>query len=223
MSWRRLLTATFAVGVTALTFGAPAWSQQDPGDSGQVQTPPQPTPTPPTTGFITPTTLPGGVTTTTQLGVTTTTQVGATTSTTRATTATPTSSSATVSPASASPGASVTVTGSGFAPSQPVSLTFDATPLPQSVTANQAGAVSIPVTIPTGTTAGQHRIVMTGRNPSGGQHQAMGAVTVALAQTGAAENIAMAVAAVLLIALGYHLLEKGRWSSPVSTMGWRGR
>ena len=208
MSWRRLLIALFACGIVAILVG-PAWGQSDEGsDPISPQTPPnQPV-----------------TTSTTRAGVTSTTQLGATTTTTRpATTATPTSSPATVTPASASPGAPVSVTGSGFAPNQSVSLNFDATPLPQSVTANQAGAVSVSVTIPTGTTAGQHRVVITGRNPSGGHHQAIGTVTVALAQTGAAENIAMAVAAVLLIALGYHLLEKGRWSSPVSTTGWRVR
>ena len=117
----------------------------------------------------------------------------------------------------------MSVTASGFAPNRPVSVSLDSTPLQQSLTSNQAGAVTASVTIPTSTTAGAHRIVVTGTNPSGGQHQSSGTLTVALATTGAGENIAMAVAAVLLIAFGYHLLEKARWSSPVSTTGWRGR
>ncbi|MGH9188945.1 MAG: hypothetical protein ACRD0Q_02760 [Acidimicrobiales bacterium] len=199
---RRLGAAVLALAVVFVA--APASGQDDGSDPG-VTSPP-----------VVPTTIAGAPTTTlpgTQTTPTTLTPGGGA----------PTSSPATVSPSSVAAGQSVTVSGaSGFAPSQTLSITFDAaSATPSTAFSNASGGFTATVTVPGGTASGSHRITVTGRNAQGGQHQSVGTVSVTLAQTGAGQTVTMAIVGIVLVALGYRLVERVRWSPAVSTPGWR--
>lgn len=198
----------------------PTWAQDDGSDPG-IPSDPAPVPTVPgvpTTVPGVPTTLPGTVTT---LPGTVTTFPGTATTLLPAG-GTPTSSPATVTPASVAPGQAVTVSGSGFMASQSLSVTLDtAAATPASTVATPAGAFSVVITVPGTITAGSHSVTVTGRNPQGAQHQTVGNFSVTLAQTGAGETIAMTVAGLVLVGLGYRLVEHVRWTRAVSTTPYR--
>src|SRR4029077_3686808 len=55
--------------------------------------------------------------------------------------------SVSVSPATAAPGASITVSGSGFAPDETVNLMFEHSPIAQA-TADERGQFAIPISLP---------------------------------------------------------------------------
>lgn len=200
---RHLAAAALALGVVFVAL--PAWAQDDGSDPGGTVQP-------------VPTTLPGTATT---LPGTATTLPGTPTPTTPGGGA-PTSSPATVSPSSVAAGESVTVSGTGFGVSQTISITFDAaSATPSTAFSDASGGFTATVTVPGGTASGSHRITLTGRNAQGGQHQSVGTVSVTLAQTGAGRTVTMAIVGLVLVALGYRLVERVRWSPAVSTPDWR--
>ena len=204
----RLAAAFAALALAAIgTMALPAPAQED---SSSDPSPAQiPTTTPPVPG-------PGATTTTTVAGSPTSPVPGG---------GTPTSSAAQVSPPSVAAGQSVTVTGtSGFAPSQTLAVTFDSiAATPSTVLSNASGGFTVSITVPGSTATGSHRITVTGRNPQGGQHQSVGTVSVSLARTGAGSTVALAVAGIVLLAVGYRLVEYVRWTPAVSTASWRRR
>lgn len=178
----------------------------------------------------------------------TTTSSSSTTSSTSTSTSTTTSSTSTtrrpaattspaqVTPDSVTPGGSVTVTGSGFAPNSSFSVTFAETPaVVPNATATASGTYSFSLTVPSGTAPGSRRIVATGQNPQGGQHQSTGAVTVVqttptttttttgLPRTGPPRPYTgpLAGIGVLLFLIGWWLYERASWSAPVSSSDWR--
>jgi hypothetical protein len=74
-------------------------------------------------------------------------------------------SSLTVTPSNTTPGATVEVSGAGFAPTSSVHITIESTPvLLATVTTDSAGAFSDNITIPMGYD-GVHHIVATGTDP----------------------------------------------------------
>ena len=167
----------------------------------------------------------------------TTTQVTtvSSTTTTRPATPTATTSPAQVTPDSVAPGGFITVSGSGFAPNSSLSVTFAEAPaVVPNATATASGTYSFSLTVPSGTAPGSRRIVVTGRNPQGGQHQSSGTVTVqaapittttppGLPQTGPRSPYTgpIAVAGALLFLLGWWIYERASWSAPVSRADWR--
>ena len=68
-----------------------------------------------------------------------------------------------LSSTAARPGDTLTVSGSGFVPGEPVSIVLHSTPVElASVKADESGAVVTTVTLPTDTAAGTHEITLTG-------------------------------------------------------------
>ena len=201
----RALVVAATLGLAAIgSSSSAAWGQED-----QPYEPPvdQTVQTPAPTAATTPTTRVPGSPSTPSIP---TTPTGA-----------GTSATAVVTPASVPPGSSVTVSGSGFAPNQSLTVTFDSAPAtPATATANASGAFSARITVPTGTTAGSHRIAVNGRNPQGAQLQAVGTVTVTLARTGAGETIAMTLVGLVLVGVGWRIVERTSWSRAISTASW---
>ncbi|MCU4187264.1 hypothetical protein K6U06_23075 [Acidiferrimicrobium sp. IK] len=69
----------------------------------------------------------------------------------------------TASTTTAAPGQPIALAGSGFAPSESISIVLHSTPVQlATVQATPAGTFSTTVTIPTNTTPGQHEIIATG-------------------------------------------------------------
>jgi hypothetical protein len=145
-------------------------------------------PPPTTTTTTTTTTTPGGggtgttTTSTTTPGgggtgtTTTTTKPGGSTTTTVAVT----QSTGAVSPSSGAPGQVVAVSGGGFAPNQPLQVTYSDPPTSLGTAVSDPGGnFSIQVTIPANAAAGQGRIIVSGPAPRGGTHQVIATVTVA--------------------------------------------
>jgi hypothetical protein len=84
-----------------------------------------------------------------------------------------------VSAAQVAVGGTVTVSGGGFAPGSSVALTLRSDPVSLGTTrADANGAISTRVTIPAGTSQGQHRIFATGVTASGAPRILEVAVTV---------------------------------------------
>ena len=74
--------------------------------------------------------------------------------------------SLTVSPTSSGPGVKITLTGAGFAPSTPLTITFDGSSSGLSITpanpkSTGTGTFSVTITVPSGATTGLHNIVVT--------------------------------------------------------------
>ena len=181
---------------------------------------------PPTTT----TTTPGSTTTTTAGSSSTTSSTVATTSTTAAPTATtnttaapilvPTpvttapsatpgtsTGTATATPPTVSPGQSTTVSGGGFAPSQPVQIALEgSTRAPTVTVADAQGRVSAAVIIPRTTRLGSQRVIVSGTGPNGEARRLFAALQVVstgapLAATGEPVNV-LALVGMLCMALG---------------------
>ncbi len=108
------------------------------------------------------------------------------------------------------PGEPITVTGSGFAPSSTVTISFDTQVLGRTV-ARTDGVFTTTVTIPANATPGTHTIASSGINPDGTPRRLTSTVTVlgatanrggTLPRTGIAGSLPLAVAGTLLIGVG---------------------
>lgn len=94
----------------------------------------------------------------------------------------PSSPTASVSSSTATPGGTVSVQSSGWQADSSVSLTLFSDPVSLgSVTADSSGAFSTTVTIPSGTAAGAHRIVLSGTDANGNAATQEIAITVTVA------------------------------------------
>lgn len=107
------------------------------------------------------------------------------------------------------PGASATLSGGGFAPGAPVTVSVYSTPvLLATTTADATGTIRVTVTLPVDLAAGQHHVEAVGPAPGGGTNTLTIAFTVtsssggALSYTGFPGTLAVSAAAVLLIAGG---------------------
>ena len=134
----------------------------------------------------------------------------------------PVTSTATVTPSSVEAGGSVTITGSGFAPSSSLTIQLTSTSPPAALGSTQSdasGGYTATVTIPAGTSAASHLIAVSGPGAQGSRHESVGNVTVALAETGFMTSV-LTAAGVVLLATGSKLVLQSQWSLPVSTAGW---
>jgi hypothetical protein len=152
-----------------------------------------------------------------------------------------TSPTAEASPDSVAPGDDTSISGGGFTPGESLDFTLCSTPVGLgSVTADQAGDFLATVTIPAGTAAGTHTVVVQGQGSSriatatitvvaastdtgtGTGTGTTGTVTGtgALSRTGA-EVARMAWLAALAVILGLWLVRAARRTTPWSRKGWR--
>ena len=111
-----------------------------------------------------------------------------------------------LNPTSGSTGSSVTVSGSGFAPSSAVTVKFDGTTVvtsPASVTTTTAGAISsgVTFTVPSGSSAGTHTVTITDASSNTGSttFTVSGAGTVAITLTTSGVGTDTGTAAVLTV------------------------
>lgn len=176
-------------------------------------------------GTSTPATTTPGTPTTPTTGSTTTAVTVAPTTTPTTVPSGPVTSTATVTPSSVETGGSVTITGSGFAPSSSLTIQLTSTSPPAALGSTQSdasGSYRATVTIPASTSAATHLIAVSGQGAQGSRHESVGNVTVALAETGFMTNVLTAVG-VILLAAGSKLVLQSQWSLPVSTAGWAPR
>jgi hypothetical protein len=121
-----------------------------------------------------------------------------------------------VSDTAVSAGGSVTLSGSGFAPSSEVEITIESTPRTlDTVTANASGEIAVTVAIPSDLSAGTHTLKGTGVTPDGATLVLSATVSIAgggqadLAGTGARIG-PMAGAGAALLAIGIIVLMLSR-------------
>ncbi len=132
-------------------------------------------------------------------------------------TTTPGAPSVQVNPSQGPPGQSGVLSGSGFGPNEPLTATFNSTPVViATLAASPTGTFSIPIRIPADAVPGRHTIVVAG---SSGRNASTGFTVVAtgrpatappLARTGADPSDPIALAACLLVLGNCALLVGGR-------------
>lgn len=117
-------------------------------------------------------------------------------------------SAATANPSTLAAGRDTTIAGSGFAPNTPLTATLFSDPVVlKSFTSDGAGRFSTTVTIPATTLPGTHRLVVSGRSPSGGNHESAVTLTIVLPETGPSSSTERTSATgAALAALGFALL-----------------
>ena len=131
-----------------------------------------------------------------------------------------------------SPGSSVTVAGSGFAPGASVQVTIASTPtLLATVNADAAGAMSAEVTIPSDIEAGTHTLSASGADPNGGTRVLSRTISVSGSTSGSdssgaavfgrtgANSAALAGVGLAVVALGWLFVVVTRRRSNASTPG----
>ncbi|MBV8981879.1 MAG: choice-of-anchor L domain-containing protein [Acidimicrobiia bacterium] len=174
-------TTTVASTTTTTTVPSTTTTTTVPGTTTTTTVPSTTTTTTTADTTTVPSTTPLATTTTTVPSTTTTAAPGAGPGGTSSTTAPQaTQSQGQSSASSPAPGQSITITGTGFAPNQPVTIT--ATNPPTSLgtaTSDPAGHVQAQVVVPVNAAPGPEQIVITGPAPGGGTHQVVVSFTIA--------------------------------------------
>jgi hypothetical protein len=131
-----------------------------------------------------------------------------------------TSSAATATPSTLEAGTKTTIAGSGFAANAPLKAMLFSDPVQLATfNADAAGKFSAVVTIPLATLPGSHKIVVTGANPAGGNHEATAVLTVVLPRTGGSGTSRTAATGVAVLALGFAVMMLAYYERRVVSVG----